>query len=471
MNTTGRIGKNFGWLFLGDVLAKSLLFFTTIWIARRLADEAFGKLSFAQAILEYFIIVVDLGLPIYGTREIAYEPKNTNKIVANIISIRLFLAVVLLLASMTTLFFLNIEFELKLIIAATLLWMIPWALNTEFAFKGLEKMQFVSLGQFLFQFLFLISALIIVHQATDVLKVPFLRTGAALMVSLTLLWVLWKKLGFSPFYIIRIINRTDWWRFIRDSLLLVASLVVIKIYYSFDTLMLGLYGQMAEVGWYNAAYKIILMFVTFAGLLQTAFAPYFVQQKKNRDKFIQGVQKFALFLMVSGTIITTVLFSFSDLMIPFLFGDKFLNSSWILRYLSLSLIFIFADTIYLAPLLFTGSQKYYLYSVGIGAILNIILNSILIPVYSYYGAVIATILSNAMVFLLGFYYFKKIYEFDWLTFKFLLYGMSGCLILICIFVCLSNISYWLSFSIFCLILITISWIWRKKILALIQEIT
>jgi len=55
----------------------------------------------------------------------------------------------------------------------------------------------------------------------------------------------------------------------------------------------------------------------------------------------------------------------------------------------------------MAPLLFIGRQKDYLAIVMSGAILNIILNLLLIPKYSYNGAAVATIVSNFGMMLLS----------------------------------------------------------------------
>jgi O-antigen/teichoic acid export membrane protein len=465
-----RVGRNFLWLLIGDLASKVFLFIATVWIARKLTDAGFGTLSFAQAVLSYMIITMDMGLPIYGTREIAREPEKASVFAGNILGIRFSLAVILVVGTWALMSLLEVEPVLRWLIIFTSFWLFPWALNLEFAFTGLEKMRYASLGQFLFQFLFLISVVFTIHEVGDLLKVPLIRALMAMVVSIVLIYNFQKVIKTNFFEIFRQIDIRGWKKYIRDSFYLAASLIVIKIYYSFDTLMLGFYNQMSAVGWYNAAYRIIILFVTIASLLQTAFAPFFVKKQDRLNEFLPGVQKFAWVLMLSVNVITVFIFVFSAELIPIFFGKDYMNSIWILRYLSLSLLFIFADTVYLAPLLYTGGQKKYFISVLVGAVLNITLNLILIPRYSYYGAVIATILSNAVVFLSGAYFFTKIFRFDLLTFKVVFLNILACFFSIFVLQKIMLISPALSVVVFLMILVTGALIGRKPIFKIIQEL-
>jgi O-antigen/teichoic acid export membrane protein len=166
------------------------------------------------------------------------------------------------------------------------------------------------------------------------------------------------------------------------------------------------------VGWYNAAYKVIMLFVGIAGLLQMAFAPFFASQKDNPELFKKGMAGFSMILIFLSALICGTLFLGSHDLVKFLYGNDYLPSIPIIRFLSIALFFIYLDTIFLAPLLFTGFQKYYLLSVLIGAVSNIILNLILIPIWSYTGAAIAAIISNFIIAVSGFIFFAKGLYFD-----------------------------------------------------------
>ncbi len=79
-----QIFKNFSYLAAAELISKGIAFFTTVYIARVLGPENFGKLGFAQAVLSYFILIVSLGFDVYGAREIARNKENTKKLLVNI---------------------------------------------------------------------------------------------------------------------------------------------------------------------------------------------------------------------------------------------------------------------------------------------------------------------------------------------------------------------------------------------------
>src|SRR3989339_767888 len=105
MSTTKGIAKNFSWLLGGAVLSSLINFFTTIYVARILGASAFGLFVFAQAFLMYLVLIVDSGLSILGTREIAKEKENAGTVSINILAVRLILAFfVFIVATLIVLF-------------------------------------------------------------------------------------------------------------------------------------------------------------------------------------------------------------------------------------------------------------------------------------------------------------------------------------------------------------------------------
>lgn len=469
MSTVKQIGRNFLWLLAGDASSKLLLFITTIWLARKLTDVGFGQLNFAQAILAYLLLVVDSGLPTYGTREIARYKIRVADYLINILLIRLILAFVLFLFSTIILHFLQIEPGLKTLIRITIIFIFPRALNTEFVFQGLEKMQYVSLAQFLFQLTYFILTILIIQDISDLIKAPIFRFLSAFFVSIILIFIF--IVNHREYNLFKKIHIRSWYNYISESLLLVVSYIAVTVYTSFDTLILGIYDRPEVVGWYNAAYKIIFMFITFAALLQNAFAPFFARETQNTSKLLRGISHFALILLSLGGLISGSLIVAGKYLIPILLGPTYLNSIIILNYLSIALFFIFVDTIFLGPLLYTGLQKYYLYAQATGAIINIILNIVLIPRYSFHGAAIATIVSIFMVFLVSAYYFSKHVFQSWYLFRIIFLSFVFWICFIAFFKMLVYISVIFAFLTFIFTGSILIYIKREFIKSLIHQIS
>ncbi len=416
-----RITTNFLWLFIGEVTGNGLAFLSTVYLSRTLTDTGFGKLAFAQAVATYLILLVNSGLPTFGIREIAKSQGQVKEFFLNIVVLRLLFSVLIFVVFTVLVWQLQFPREMKILLTGTALWVFSQAIYSDFAFQGMEKMQFVAVGRTLIQFLLLLSILCCIKGSNDLTTVPLLRMGSELFTGTILLIIFFACFGKWSF---RDIKSAVWKPYLKEAWPIAASLILINIYYTFDTLLLGLLDKPAVVGWYNAAYKVIMLFVGIAGLLQMAFAPFFASQKDNLELFKKGMAGFSMILIFLSALICGTIFLGSHDLIKFLYGDSYLPSITIIRFLAIALFFIYLDTVFLAPLLFTGFQKYYLLSVSIGAISNIILNLFLIPIWSYKGAAIATISSNFLIAVSGFIFFARGFYFDRHLVKNILMGIA-----------------------------------------------
>ena len=86
MSTTRRILKNFVSLSFSQIVTKALGLVSVAYLARVLGAEGFGKIGFAQAILAYFMLLVNLGLSTLGTREVARNREEISRYVNNILT-------------------------------------------------------------------------------------------------------------------------------------------------------------------------------------------------------------------------------------------------------------------------------------------------------------------------------------------------------------------------------------------------
>ena len=420
MHIARRITKNFLWLFIGESTGNGLAFLSTVYLSRTLTDTGFGKLAFAQAVATYLILIVNSGLPIFGIREIAKFRERVKEFFVNIVALRLLFATFIFIIFIVAIWQLHFPREMKILLTGTALWVFPQAIYSDFAFQGLEKMQFVAVGRTLIQLLFLLSIFFFINGSDDLTTVPLLRVGSELFTGVALLIVF---VIFFGKWTLRNIKITAWKSYLKEAWVIATSLILINIYYTFDTILLGLLDKPEVVGWYNAAYKVMMLFVGIAGLLQLAFAPFFASQKENPDSFKKGLSGFSVILMFLSALICGTLFLGSHDLIKFIYGNDYLPSIPIIRFLSIALIFIYLGTVFLAPLLFTGFQKYYLFSVLIGAVSNIVLNLILIPIWSYKGAATAAISSNFLIAVSGFIFFAKGFYFDRHLIKNILIGI------------------------------------------------
>ncbi len=77
-----------------EVINKLLTLATFAFVARIAGPNGFGYLEFASSVVLCSSILVDQGFGIYGAREIAQSPSSTARLVSEVTSLRLVLAVV-----------------------------------------------------------------------------------------------------------------------------------------------------------------------------------------------------------------------------------------------------------------------------------------------------------------------------------------------------------------------------------------
>lgn len=171
-----------------------------------------------------------------------------------------------------------------------------------------------------------------------------------------------------------------------------------------DTLMLGNLRTVSEVGLYNVALPTAYLLYLFPLALRTLFFPVlselYAQNKK--DVFKSVYQRVVKWVIIIDSIIFIILVSFSYQIIRILFGEDYVQnrilffggeiSSSILALIILSSCILLAEILTYPRdvLLVLKKTKLIFLNVSIGALLNIVLNIVLIPKYGIIGAAIAT---------------------------------------------------------------------------------
>ena len=105
--------------------------------------------------------------------------------------------------------------------------------------------------------------------------------------------------------------------------------------------------------------------------------------------------------------------SVSDRFIPLFFGYEYISVIPLLKISSVLIIIIGLGNVF-------GKNKEYTISVCVGAVVNFILNLILIPKYSALGAVIATVSAELSIALIQLWCSREILDFSWIkeTYKY-----------------------------------------------------
>jgi O-antigen/teichoic acid export membrane protein len=180
------------------------------------------------------------------------------------------------------------------------------------------------------------------------------------------------------------------------------------MYTNVDTTMLSLMVGDAEVGWYNAAYRLIFaMMVIPMGIMRAVYPALSLYYEQKSPAFAELFDKTIKLLFWVGTAVATVLFCLADKIILLIFREQFINAAGALKILVWSTAIYFIGTVMTHTTRAVGKQGFTAKVVATSAILNLVLNFIFIPRFSYIGAAFATLISEFFTFSFHFWYVRK----------------------------------------------------------------
>jgi O-antigen/teichoic acid export membrane protein len=196
-----------------------------------------------------------------------------------------------------------------------------------------------------------------------------------------------------------------WKTLIRNAIPFGLAAIFVIIYVRIDAVMLSMMVGDAPVGWYNAAVTLILglSFIpgVFLGVVFPVFSKFHTSSIDSLNNAYEKTFKYLFIILFPIGIGTTLL---ADKFILLLYGDQYTHSIIALQILIWWNVFGALNWLFGTILLSINKEKIVAVSTGIGAILNVILNLFLIPIMSYVGASITTVITEILLFALLFYY-------------------------------------------------------------------
>jgi O-antigen/teichoic acid export membrane protein len=187
------------------------------------------------------------------------------------------------------------------------------------------------------------------------------------------------------------------------------------IYLQSDIIMVKYISGNEQAGLYNVGFVIMSAILVFPTVFYQKFLMPKVHRWANSDKikFYENYKKGNFVMLLSGSLVLVIVYFLSSFFVPLLFGKEYINSIELVKVLSFSLPFYFIAYNVGTTLVTNEHMKQKVKLMGIVAVLNIILNFLLIPTYQAIGAAIATVLSNAILLILYYVYAeKKVFRFQ-----------------------------------------------------------
>lgn len=424
------IFKNTFWLFGAEVITRFLKLALIIYVARILGATEYGKFTFALSFVTIMVIFGDLGISALTTRELSKRREQEKEYPA-ILSLKIILSIGALILMLAGSFFITTDPIIqKIIWFLAVFILITGFFNIIYAFLHVrQKMEYEAAAKVLQSILITAIGFFVLFNIPSVVNLSYGYLSANLIALILIL-------GFFHFFIYPlklVFNKIIWKKFLKFSWPLMMGFVAVWVYINIDSIMMGYFNQITQNGWYNASSKIALATIVSAGLIAKSFYPVLsklFQESKERLQVVWNYQVetmivLALPLMAGGV-------ALAPKIINFFYNPSYYPSIFAFQILIFIAGISFLYYPYSMILVVSGQQKKHFQLILIGVVINVILNLILIPQYSLYGAGIATLITAMIIFLSAVIlskYFTPISSFNIKIFKTLFIAIISSLIM------------------------------------------
>jgi len=384
---------NTGWLFADRLLRMGVGLLVGIWIARYLGPARYGMLSYAASLVGIFTSFAILGLEGIIIRDLVRFPVREPEILGTTFTLRLLAGFCSYLLAIATVFILRPEDVLSQIMVTVMGWVLIFSAadTIDLWFQSKVRSKYVVYAK---NAAFLVSSAL--RLVLVLMKAPILAFAVANAVEAAVGAV-------ALFYVYhgngQLVAR---WRtslalareLLRDCWPLVLSGVVYMVSLRIDQVMLGQMADAHEVGIYASAVKIAEIWFFIPTALVTSVFPNIVKAKESSEAEFHGrLQKLYNLLAFVGYAIAIPTTLLAGFVVRLLYGEAYAAAAPMLVFLIWSDLFVNLGVARNSYLLALGWSWSLFFMALSGAVVNVILNLLLIPRFGGTGAAVATCIS------------------------------------------------------------------------------
>jgi O-antigen/teichoic acid export membrane protein len=397
-----RLAINFAFLSGGEFAAKLLTFATFSYLAHTLGPTKYGFLEFTLAVMVFFTAPADLGLGIYGAREVARNPSLARQLLREITGLRMALTLCSMVALTVFILLLNKSADMKVLLALYGVSLLGTPFLLQWFFQGHDRMQWVGAASVVRQAIFTALVFLTFRAGMSVARLGLIECASVAGLALFCSLVVKRDMGYDwpwpDMHIVRLLGH------LKKSTPIGLSELAWAFMWYFCTVLLGFFYPNKSLGWFGASHRALMALHTFVYLyffnLLPSISRCVTQPVKNLLELMDGSVRFAAWSGLYATVLLT--FAAPDLL-GLVYGRDFRPASGSFVVLVWMLPVAMLSGHYRYVLVAYNHQKQLLKYTAIAAVAAVALGFALEPFYSGPGAAYALLIANCLHF--GMVYF------------------------------------------------------------------
>lgn len=408
--------------YAGRIVGSALALVAVGIMTRSLGRAGFGGYTTAVAYLSLFVIFADFGLQSLMTREISKSAGDVSKISGNFFTLRLVSSLIFLLAGVlaSTFFPYSQAVKAAIAIGAVGYFFLSASQLILSVFQRYLAMHLEAIAQIAGRATQLGLVYLIYTQYAG--SPPFAEGygGAQPTSHILLLFIGAMSVASGVIFVLMFVfarryikfgfgfDFSYWKSIIKTTWPIALSIVLTLVYFKIDTIFLSLMKPEADVGIYGVSYKILESLIFFPAMFSGIMMPFLSRNAIiNMEQFkvifqrsMRAISIFAFPVMAGGWALS---YSVANI----IGGNEFLAAGAPMQPLFLATGIIFFGNILGRAIIALDLQKKAVLAYLSGVLLNILLNLIFIPKYTYMGAAWTTVITEFFVVLFLFYLVRK----------------------------------------------------------------
>lgn len=399
--------QNAKWMISEQMVQMILNVVIGVLTARYLGPSNYGVINYCAAYVAFFSSVCTLGLEGIIIKEMVADREHEGTILGTGLVMRLFSSTISIGAIMLILYFVDDANALILRVGflQSLVLLFRSFELIDFWFQSYLKSKYVALVKSLSYFLIAAYKIFILATGKSIEWFAFSTSLDFLLIAILLVIIYKKADGGRLHFSFKMVKQL-----ISQSFFFIISGLIITVYLQIDKIMIKQMLDEVHVGWYSAATTICNYWVLIPTAVINSSRPSIMEAKKNghEEVYLKRIKQLYAILIWGGIIVSAGISVLSKLIIGILYDEAYAPAA---ASLAIAIWYTTFSTLGLARgiwLICENKNKYVIGCVFWGAVINCILNYILIPVMGINGAAVATLVTQIFNCMIAPLLYKKI---------------------------------------------------------------
>lgn len=400
-----KIIKNYIYNLSYQLLSMIIPVLMVPFILSKLTKEQIGVNSYVCTNATYFSIIGMLGMKTYGIREIAKEKHNPIKISSVFWHCYTLQLLFHILAITSYLFLFTVVFtEYKDIYYLYLLLLLASMIDISWLYQGLEDFKGLAGRSIAIKSLSVILMFLLIKGPEDFYTYIISIYIPEIIVNLSMWFHSWKRIGGEK-------QKFDIsTSYLKGTFIIFSTQFLSSIYSILDKSMVGSFCTMESLALYDNAQKLIRMIIAIIASMSAVMLPRnSMLISENRAEEMRENMKQSSYVMWAISIgMVFGIFGTMYNFVPWFYGKEYYGIIDVLSVLAFMIVPVTgAHLVAIQYLIPSGNEKPYTISLIVAAVLDIVLNLILIPLFAAIGAAISLVTAESVSFFIQLIHFRK----------------------------------------------------------------